>query len=267
VVSRTDMTFHHIFPRFSFLRSIPATLTLAGICVLVFAVQAVTQAVPFLYGYSFATAFDSLFGLNGALLFKGFFWQPFTYIFLHAGWGHLVFNLFTMLFFGAALEMEIGPRRFTRLFFIGGVLGGLGWLGVTALMPLLPPMASLTAWIPAAARTFMEQTLHLQVGAKPATFQSAFCVGASGAVFALLGGYAALFPTRVVYGVLLVIPFKMKARTLAFLLMFLTVLDAVLIQTQVAYAAHLVGGVAGYLLARRWRRAGACFSAGHWSAE
>ena len=261
------MSFRDIFRRFSFLRSIPATLTLAGICILVFAMQAILHSVPFLYGYTFATAFDSIFGLNGALLFKGFFWQPFTYIFLHAGWGHLVFNLFTMLFFGAALEMEIGSRRFSRLFFIGGVLGGLGWLGVTALMPCLPPMAKLTAWIPAAVRAFMQQTLHLEVGAKPATFQSAFCIGASGAVFALLGGYAALFPTRVVYGVLLVIPFKMKARTLAFLLMFLTVLDAVLIQTQVAYAAHLIGGIAGYILARRWRKENERYTVSHWSTE
>ncbi|NLO69339.1 MAG: rhomboid family intramembrane serine protease, partial [Bacteroidales bacterium] len=43
------------------------------------------------------------------------------------------------------------------------------------------------------------------------------------------------------------------ARTLALLLMAITLVQLVVGWGQVAYAAHLVGGLAGYLLARRWR--------------
>jgi membrane associated rhomboid family serine protease len=45
----------------------------------------------------------------------------------------------------------------------------------------------------------------------------------------------------------------LKARTLALLLMAITLVQLVVGWGQVAYAAHLVGGLAGYLLARRWR--------------
>jgi len=48
----------------------------------------------------------------------------------------------------------------------------------------------------------------------------------------------------------------MKARTLAWLLGVVTVIEAVLVQSQVAYAAHLAGGLSGYLCGRRIRGGG-----------
>ena len=76
-------------------------------------------------------------------------------------------------------------------------------------------------------------------------------------MFALIGAYAACFPQRMVYGLFLfVIPFKLKARSLAWLLGVLTVAEAVFVQAQVAYAAHLVGGLAGYMYGMRLRKLG-----------
>lgn len=224
----------------------PAATTLAAVCFFVFLVQQVAGGVDFVYGYSFGQALVSCFGLNWPLLSHGFFWQPFTYMFLHAGWAHLGLNLLTVLLFGSALEMEIGGRRFWRVFLTGGVLGGLGWLAVTAALPHLPPMEALTRWMP--------QALRAWIGAGDTAGRSldgALCIGASGGVFALIGAYAALFPRREVYVLLIVFPLRLKARTLAWLLGILTVVEAVFVQSQVAYAAHLAGGVAGYLCARR----------------
>ena len=57
----------------------------------------------------------------------------------------------------------------------------------------------------------------------------------------------ALFPRRETVVLVLFLPVRMKARTLALFLGGLTILDAALLQSQVAYAAHLAGGAAGYL--------------------
>jgi membrane associated rhomboid family serine protease len=72
------------------------------------------------------------------------------------------------------------------------------------------------------------------------------CIGASGAVFSLIGAYAAMFPKRQVYVLLIVFPLRISARWLAIVLGLLTIVEVVFIQAQVAYSAHVVGGLAGY---------------------
>ncbi len=50
-------------------------------------------------------------------------WSVVTYMFLHAGWGHLIFNMIGLFFFGPRLEDRLGPRGFLGLYFLSG-LGG-----------------------------------------------------------------------------------------------------------------------------------------------
>ena len=231
-----------------FLYKAPAAITLAGVCLFVFLVLRTTEQVPFVYGYTFSQVLVPCFGLNWPLLEQGFYWQPLTYMFLHANWTHLGLNMLTVLLFGSGLEAEIGSRRFWRVFLVGGVVGGLGWLAVTAVLPYLPPMESLTLWMPEAVRTWL--------GAGDTAGKSldtSLCIGASGGVFALIGAYATLFPRREVYVLLLVIPVRLRASTLAWVLGIMTVVEAVFVQSQVAYAAHLAGGLGGWLCARRMR--------------
>lgn len=217
-----------------FLLLSPAVCTLAVICCVVFWIQREAASVDFAYGYSFGQAFGALFGLSWPAFSHGFYWQPLTYLFLHGGWSHLLLNLLALLCFGNGVEREIGGRKFWTVFLGGGVLAGLGWLAFLALQPvacrLLAPL------IPALGKL---------AGAAP--LGSAMCVGASGGVFALIGAFAALFPDRIVYVLLFfVIPLRVKARTLAVILGVLTVVEAAVLQSDVAYAAHLAGGFAGY---------------------
>lgn len=229
----------------------PAATSLAAVCLFVFLVQRSATQVEFIYGYSFGQALVSCFGLSWPLLCRGFFWQPVTYMFLHAGWMHLGMNMLTVLLFGSGLESEIGGQRFWRLFLWGGVLAGAGWLAMTALLPYFPPMTALTQWMPPGMRGWLGAG-----GAEGRTLGSALCIGASGGVFALIGAYATLFPQRVVYVLVVFIPVKLKARSLAGLLGVLTIAEAIFVQSQVAYAAHLAGGLAGYLYGLRLRRMG-----------
>ena len=103
----------------------PASLRLAIACLLVFTAQQVASRVDFAYGYTFSHAWLLSFGLNGSLLARGFFWQPVTYLFLHANGLHLAFNVLAVLLFGSGLEGEVGARRFTRIFLADGMLNGL----------------------------------------------------------------------------------------------------------------------------------------------
>lgn len=238
-----------------FLYMAPAAVTLTAVCVFIFIIQQTTAGVEFVsvYGYRFNydQALLSCFGLNWPLLKQGFLWQFLTYMFLHGSWLHLGLNMLTVLFFGSGLEVEVGKRYFWRIFLTGGFLGGLGWLVFTALVAFVPATSVLVGWMP--------QGLQDLVGAGSTAGRSldhSLCIGASGGVFGLIGAYAALFPTREVYVLLIFFPLKMRARTLAWVLGVLTVLDAVFVQSQVAYAAHLAGGVAGYLTGCHLRRTG-----------
>jgi rhomboid protease GluP len=217
----------------------PTAIVLAVVCFFVYSVTAITSHVYF-FGNSFRDAFEALFGLNWTMLTSGFYWQPVTNIFLHANGWHLFFNTLVILLFGSGVEAEVGSKRFLQIFFIGGIIGGMGWLAVLALSPYLPPLPDTAGWVPECVRTVLPKMTGFE------TLEWSRCVGASGAVFSLIGAYAAMFPARKVYVLLIVIPLRLSARWLAIALGLLTIFEVVFIQAQVAYAAHVVGGLAGY---------------------
>lgn len=230
--------------------SAPATFSLAAACIFFFWVVRTSERVFFIQGWSFGKLLEMVFAMNGGLMADGFYWQPLTYMFFHGGWGHLLLNMLALVTVGVALERTIGPKRILRLFFIGGVIGGLVWLLFAWLQPMMPSMTWLTSWIPEEAIRILQTTFGIRIGVEPVAFNQASCVGASGAVFSLLGAFVARFPYRKIYGIFILIPFKMKARTLAIILVIGTLADAVLVQSQVAYTAHLAGGLVGYLMMR-----------------
>jgi len=54
-----------------------------------------------------------------------FVWQPVTYLFLHEGFLHILFNMLGLWFFGKDLEEIWGTRRFLQFYFFCGVCAGL----------------------------------------------------------------------------------------------------------------------------------------------
>ncbi len=138
------------------------------------------------------------------------FWQLVTYQFIHQGIGHLFSNMMGLYFLGPETERTLGTNRFFALYFLSGILGGLGW-------SLLSPYGS--------------------------------CIGASGAVFGVLGAYAALYPKREL--ILIFMPFVPIKAWLFVLLLgayeFMHTLAGP--GGHIANAAHLGGGIAGYIYA------------------
>jgi membrane associated rhomboid family serine protease len=162
-------------------------------------------------------------GLMPEAVFSRFFlWQPVTYLFLHAGFFHIIFNMLALWMFGVELERLWGARFFLKYYFVTGVGAGLTTLAV-ALVP----------------------------GELGASVRYSLTVGASGAIYGLLLAYALYFPNRPIYLYLL---FPIPAKYFVMIMGGIALLSSMAAnQGGVANLAHLGGLVCGYLYLRVWR--------------
>lgn len=133
----------------------------------------------FLLGQSGNTAGADLltnwFALNPSLFVKGYFWTLLTSMFMHAGIGHLVINMISLFFIGGFVERIIGRKRFVWFYLISGIFAAL----------LFVVFAYLGMYVPRGDYLFGSVT--------------DYAVGASGALFGLLGVLATLLPHRKIY--------------------------------------------------------------------
>jgi len=144
----------------------PAVRTLIIVCSVVFVLQTFDSLAG---GQS---TIVSKFGLNPYLVTHSFYlWQLVTYIFLHGGIMHILFNMLGLWMFGTDLERLWGTRAFTKAFFLCGIGGAV-------FKVLLNPSAS------------------------------QITLGASGAILGLLVAYGFLFPERII--ILFIFPIKVK---------------------------------------------------------
>ena len=97
-------------------------------------------------------------------LIQGYWWTSITYFFVHSPGSiyHILLNMLGLLWFGAPVERNIGSNAFLLFYLISGVCSGL----FASLFSLNSPVA---------------------------------IIGASGAVFAVMLSYAAVFPDSVIY--------------------------------------------------------------------
>ena len=149
----------------------------------------------------------------GAVLERGWIWQPATYMFLHAGAMHILFNMLGIWMFGVELERLWGTRFFARYYAITGV-----GAGVTAIVAALLPIDALHA-------TYFVPT-----------------IGASGALYGLLMAFALYFPDR---PILMFLLFPVPAKYFVMILGGLAFLVSP--GSQVSNAAHLGGLFFGYV--------------------
>jgi len=91
-----------------------ATIVLIGINILVYAIT-----------YVFREMSVYLALIPGAVLQLGWVWQPITYMFVHANFQHLLFNMLGLFFFGTAVERSLGTREFILFYMLTGFLAGL----------------------------------------------------------------------------------------------------------------------------------------------
>ena len=157
-----------------------------------------------------------------AIVGRLFIWQPVTYLFLHDGLFHLLFNMLALWMFGTDLERTWGTRFFLRYYFVTGI----GAAATTVLLSLAPlPFADLLYYTPT--------------------------VGASGAIYGLLLAYGLTFPNRPVYLYLL---FPIPARVFVLIMGAIALLSSISGGgSNIAHSAHLGGLVVGYVYLRMGR--------------
>lgn len=196
----------------------PAIKTLLIACAAVFAFQTLLE----LLSPAYAGYFRAYLGLVPYAVVHGYVYQPLTYIFLHGGIWHLLFNLLFLWMFGRDLERTWGSRKFYTYFFICGIGAGL-----------------INVLVKAALAGFGVGTL-----VSPPT------IGSSGAIFGVLLAAAIVFPQQQVW----LIPFPV-ALPMRFYVMVMGAIEFYFTLTEpgdgVSHICHLGGMLAGYIYLRR----------------
>ena len=132
-------------------------------------------------------------------------WTVVTYMFLHGGFTHILFNMIALFFFGPRVEARIGSRPFTILYFLSGISGALLSLVLAPTSPIIGASAGVFGVMLAFAHFWPHEPIYIWgIVPVPArilvilttiiTLWSGFgSVGSGIAHFAHLGGYAGAF--------------------------------------------------------------------------
>lgn len=171
--------------------------------------------------------------------FKPF--QLVTYMFMHADFQHLFFNMFAVWMFGRTLEMVLGPKRFLTYYMVCGIGAGL----VQEIVQYLEYAIRLSHYDgvnTGAAVIPMAEYLNLMT-----------TVGASGAVFGILLAFGMLFPNSQMF--VFPLPFPIKAK---FFVIGYAVIELFAglgsSGDGIAHFAHLGGMIFGFFLILYWRK-------------
>jgi membrane associated rhomboid family serine protease len=168
-------------------------------------------------------------GQEGMTLFRP--WQLFTYMFMHGGFSHLFFNMFSLWMFGRTLEMQMGWKRFLIYYIVCGVGAALFQMAIAQI-----------------------DLAHLDIGSFMwMRYMQTPTVGASGAIFGLLLAFGMLYPDAIIS--LIFPPISMKAKWFVIVYGVLELLLGVSgTMSGVAHFAHLGGMFWGWLLLLLWQR-------------
>jgi membrane associated rhomboid family serine protease len=169
----------------------------------------IAMGVVFFAQLGLGSMLESLFGLNPAQVWYRYaLWQLGTYIFLHGGITHILFNLLALWMFGGELENYWGSKKFLRYFFFCGI----------------------------GASVFTVLFLR---------HHSMLIIGASGAIYGILLAFGWLFPNRPIY-IYFLFPIPAKYFVIIFgLIEFYS--SAGGIGSGVAHLTHLGGLLAGLI--------------------
>jgi len=133
-----------------------------------------------------------------------------TSMYEHGSVNHLLFNLLGLLLLGVVFEQKIGTRPYILLYILTGICGSLAFAALSWGSPYL------------------------------------IAVGASGAIFGILGGFVRLFPKERFMIFLLPVAMPVWVIVIGFLILQLLLIPT---STNIAVGAHIGGLIAGMLLA------------------
>jgi membrane associated rhomboid family serine protease len=156
-----------------------------------------------------------IFGLRPIFVVRSFWiWQIATYMFLHGGVFHIVFNMLALWMFGTDLEHRWGTRNFLKFYMITGIGAGV----LTVLFSLLPFAPAQQLW-------------------------RSNVIGASGAIYGVLLAYGLSYPDRPIY---MYFVFPIPAKVFVAIIGAIAFLSSLGDSGGVASATHLGGLAVAY---------------------
>lgn len=214
----------------------PVTKNLLIINVLFF----LGRYVAMLYGIDL----DDVLGLHFVLASHFHLYQVFTYMFMHASWAHIFFNMFAVWMFGVAIENAMGSRRYL-LYYLTCGLGAAMTQEVVQFVQYAYNGLGAYEQIPTAGAVLaMGDYLNLWT-----------TVGASGAVYGILLAFGMTFPDNRIFIFPLPVPIKAKYFVAGYAV--IELLSGFGSSNDgVAHFAHLGGMLFGLLLLLYWRNGG-----------
>ena len=185
---------------------------------------------------------DNMLGLHFCLAPDFRFYQFFTYMFMHGGIAHIVFNMFAVWMFGRVMESYWGSRRFLLYYMVCGVGAGLVQEGVQYVQYVWEGLAAYESVNIGYGIISMGDYLNRWT-----------TIGASGAVYGILLAFGMSFPNERLFIFPLPVPIKAKFFVVGYAV--IELLSALGNSGDgVAHFAHLGGMVFGLLLILYWRR-------------
>ncbi len=150
-----------------------------------------------------------------------YFWTFLTSMFMHAGFFHLFVNMFSLFFVGTLLQRILGEKRYLSFYLIAGLFAGIFFVALTFLTQNFSWSESVIGSI------------------------DSFAVGASGALFGLIGLMMFLTPNLPVYMMFIPIPIKIKYAAPGMLIVLWLI--SVAGNIPIGNSAHLGGLIAGLI--------------------
>lgn len=189
--------------------------------------------------------------------------QLITYLFVHAPnspW-HVLFNMFTLWMFGSILEHVWGSRRYFVFYFVCGIgaalVQELVW-ALTWMNEFVSALSRLNGMTHSTMRSIVENGFAQNdpdlLASIKLFLNNMATIGASGAVFGVILGFAMVFPDRPMYLFFIPVPIKAKYMMIGYAVIefFLGVAG----NDMVAHFAHLGGLLFGLLLILYWKHKG-----------
>ncbi len=166
-------------------------------------------------------------------------YQLLSYMFLHAGFTHLLFNMFALWMFGRVMESVWGPRKFLFYYISCGIGAGL-----------VQEVAQFVQFSSIAGGLSIPETFAL--GNQYASSLNGWTtVGASGAIYAILLAFGMTFPEERIF--IFPLPLPIKAKWFVIGYAGIELLSAIATTGDgVAHAAHLGGMLFGFFMIRYW---------------
>ncbi|MBQ0088440.1 MAG: rhomboid family intramembrane serine protease [Prevotellaceae bacterium] len=192
-------------------------------------------------GVKYGFDLNELFGLHFFLAPNFNIFQLFTYMFLHANFTHLFFNMFALWMFGRTMESVWGPKKFIVFYLLCGIGAGL-----------CQELAQYTHYYIEGLYNYnyiTDGNIRMTLANYLGTWTT---IGASGACYGILLGFGMTFPNERILLLIPPIPIKAKYFVIGYAVieLFFGVSSS---GDNVAHFAHLGGMLVGWLIILYWR--------------